>query len=134
MCVCLLQCCEEFFTYQVPSKYLLISIYYALLSAELCTRVRETEKILNLGVASSVKDAGRKFVDNAVANLEAKLDLDIRYQNDINRAVTALQTAIDSLNKNSADYTHVENAIALVQERENLIRDTYADTYGPRSG
>ena len=69
-------------------------------------------------------------VDNAVANLESKLQLDIRYQNDINRAVTALQTAIDSLNKNSADYINVENAIALVQERENLIRDTYADTYG----
>jgi len=61
MCVCLLQCCEEFFTYQVPSKYLLIRIYYALLSAELCTRVRETEKILNLGVSSSVKDAGQQL-------------------------------------------------------------------------
>ncbi len=69
-------------------------------------------------------------VDTAVANLESKLDLDIRYQNDINRAVSALQSAIDSLNKNIADYTVVEDAIALVTERENLIRDTYADTYG----
>ncbi|MBQ8574642.1 MAG: hypothetical protein IJ447_01160 [Clostridia bacterium] len=69
-------------------------------------------------------------VDAAVANLESKLDLDIRYQNDINRAVSALQSAIDSLLKNSADYTAVDDAIAAVQEREELIKNTYADTYG----
>ena len=69
-------------------------------------------------------------VDQAVANLESKLDLDIRYQSDINRATTQLQTAINNLNKNSADYTCVEEALALVSERENLIRDTYAETYG----
>lgn len=43
------------------NKYLLISIYYTLLSAELCTRVRETEKILNLGVSSSVNDVGQQL-------------------------------------------------------------------------
>lgn len=69
-------------------------------------------------------------VDAAVANLQSKLDLDIRYQNDINRATAALQSAIDSLNKNAADYTSVDDAIALVNERENLIKDTYADSYG----
>ncbi len=74
--------------------------------------------------------ADMSAVDQAVANLQSKLDLDIRYQNDINRATTQLQNAIDSLSKNAADYTCVEDAIALVTERENLIRDTYADTYG----
>ena len=69
-------------------------------------------------------------VDTALANLESKLDLDIRYQNDINRATTALQSAIDSLNKNLADYSSVDAAIDLVQERENLIKNTYADSYG----
>lgn len=69
-------------------------------------------------------------VDTAVADLESKLDLDIRYQNDINRAVTALQSAIDGLNKNLADYSSVNEAIDLVQQRESLIKDTYADSYG----
>ncbi|MBR3836027.1 MAG: hypothetical protein IKJ69_04470 [Clostridia bacterium] len=69
-------------------------------------------------------------VDNAIANLESKMNLDIRYQNDINRAVSALQSAIDNLGKNAADYTSVDDAIAAVQEREELIRITYADTYG----
>ena len=69
-------------------------------------------------------------VDTAVANLESKLNLDIRYQNEINRAVSALQSAIDSLNKNLADYSSVDAAIDLVQERERLIKDTYADSYG----
>ena len=74
--------------------------------------------------------ADMSAVDQAKANLESKLDLDIRYQNDINRATSQLQTAINSLNKNSADYSKVEAAIARVVERENLIIDTYADTYG----
>ncbi len=69
-------------------------------------------------------------VDQAIANLESKMNLDIRYQNDINRAVSALQSAIDNLGKNIADYTSVYNAISAVQEHEELIRSTYADTYG----
>ncbi len=69
-------------------------------------------------------------VDAAVENLESKLTLDIRYQNEINRATSALGSAIDSLLKNSASYTAVDEAINAVNERENLIKDTYADTYG----
>ncbi len=69
-------------------------------------------------------------VDEAVEELEATLTLDIRYQNRINRATSALQSAIDSLLKNSADYSSVDDAIAAVNEREHLIKDTYADTYG----
>ena len=53
-----------------------ISIYYALLSAELCTRVRETEKILNLGVSSSVKDAGQQLWNlNMGQNHPERLDI-----------------------------------------------------------
>ena len=74
--------------------------------------------------------ADMSAVDQAVANLQSKLDLDIRYQNDINRATTQLQTAINNLNKNAADYSSVDAALARVTERENLIRDTYAETYG----
>ena len=69
-------------------------------------------------------------VDTAVANLESKLNLDIRYQNEINRAVSALRTAIDNLDKSVADYSIVDEAIAVVTEHEALIKDTYADTYG----
>ncbi|MEE1065098.1 MAG: hypothetical protein UH249_03105 [Acutalibacteraceae bacterium] len=74
--------------------------------------------------------ADMSAVDQAVANLQSKLDLDIRYQNDINRATTQLQTAINNLNKNAADYSSVDAALARVTERENLIRDTYSETYG----
>ncbi|MBQ5591453.1 MAG: hypothetical protein IIU80_00705 [Clostridia bacterium] len=68
-------------------------------------------------------------VDAAVSNLEAKLDLDIRYQNDINRAVSALDSAINSLLKNAADYSIVDDAIAAVQEHEKEIAESYA-AYG----
>ncbi len=69
-------------------------------------------------------------VDSAVANLESKMTLDIRYQNDINRAVSALQSAIDNLGKNIADYTSVDEAIALVEAEKIRIQETYADSYG----
>ena len=68
-------------------------------------------------------------VDAALENLQSKLDLDIRYQNDIKRATSQLQAAIDGLNKNAADYSLVTEAIDRVLEYENNIRDNYAD-YG----
>ncbi len=92
-----------------------------------------TEAVKLLAVANNIDRTqydDMSAVDTAVANLESKLSLDIRYQNDINRAVTALQSAIDSLNKNVADYSSVDAAIDLVHERETLIKETYADTYG----
>lgn len=69
-------------------------------------------------------------VDTAVSNLESKLNLDIRYQSDIDRAVSALNSAINSLLKNAADYTLVDDAIAVVQAHENEIAEKYADSYG----
>ena len=69
-------------------------------------------------------------VDTAVSNLESKLGLDIRYQSDINRAVSALESAINSLLMNAADYTLVDDAIAAVQAHENEIAQRYADSYG----
>ncbi|MCQ2485559.1 MAG: hypothetical protein MJ168_09530, partial [Clostridia bacterium] len=69
-------------------------------------------------------------VDSAIHNLQSKLSLDIRYQDEINRAVSALQSAIDRLNANSADYTAVDTAIEAVAERERQILETYEDTYG----
>ncbi len=69
-------------------------------------------------------------VDAAVENLQSKLTLDIRYQSEINLAVSALQSAIDRLNANSADYTLVDEAIGAAAETETLILETYEDTYG----
>jgi len=69
-------------------------------------------------------------VDAAIENLQSKLDLDIRYQSEINRATSALQSAIDQLLANSADYTLVDEALERVAERERLILETYEDTYG----
>ena len=68
-------------------------------------------------------------VDAAIINLESKLGLDIRYQSDINRAVSALDSAINSLLKNAADYSLVDDAIAAVQARENEIAQQYSE-YG----
>ena len=69
-------------------------------------------------------------VDTAIDNLLSKLDLDIRYQSEINRAVSALQSAIDKLLTNSADYSLVDEAIEAVADRERLIIETYEDSYG----
>lgn len=69
-------------------------------------------------------------VDNAVTALENKLDLDIRYQSEIDRAVSALRSAIDNLTTNGADYTEVDAAIAEAQAVADNIMKTYASTYG----
>lgn len=69
-------------------------------------------------------------VDRAIATLESKLTLDIRYQSEINRAVSALQSAIDALSANAADYTLVDEALEAVAAKERLILETYEDTYG----
>ena len=69
-------------------------------------------------------------VDTAIDNLLSKFELDIRYQNEINRAVSALQSAIDKLLTNSADYSLVDEAIEAVAERERIILETYEDSYG----
>jgi hypothetical protein len=69
-------------------------------------------------------------VDTAVANLQAKLGLDIRYQSDIDRYTSALKSAIDKLTANSADYTAVDAAITAAEDIANDIADTYASTYG----
>ena len=69
-------------------------------------------------------------VEKAVANLESKLTLDIRYQSEIDSAVAALRSAIDKLLTHTADYTLVDVALAEVAERERLILETYEDTYG----
>lgn len=69
-------------------------------------------------------------VDSAIANLQSKLNLDIRYQSEIDRAVDALRSAIDKLTTNGADYSDVDKAISEADEvSDNIIR-TYADTYG----
>ena len=69
-------------------------------------------------------------VDNAVAALEAKLDLDIRYQSEIDRGVTAVRSAINKLISNRADYTDVDAAITEADEVADNILTTYASTYG----
>ena len=69
-------------------------------------------------------------VDNAVASLESKLDLDIRYQSEIDRGVAAVRSAIDKLTKNSADYTDVDAAIEEANQVEENILTTYASSYG----
>lgn len=69
-------------------------------------------------------------VDAAIENLLSKFSLDIRYQNEINSATNALQSAIDRLNANSADYSLVDEALEAVAECERLILETYEDTYG----
>ena len=69
-------------------------------------------------------------VDTAVSNLRSKLELDIRYQSEINRYVSALRSAIDNLTTNAADYSAVDNAIAAAESIENNIYDTYKSTYG----
>lgn len=69
-------------------------------------------------------------LDNAVANLESKLDLDIRYQSEIDRAVAAVRSAIDSLTTNGADYTDVDAAIAEAQIIADNVMKAYASTYG----
>ena len=69
-------------------------------------------------------------VDSAVASLESKLNLDIRYQSEIDRGVAAVRSAIDSLTKNSADYTEVDKAIANADKIADEILKTYAGTYG----
>ena len=69
-------------------------------------------------------------VDKAVASLESKLDLDIRYQSEINRGVAALRSAIDKLMTNTADYTAVDEAIMQADTVADNILMTYASTYG----
>lgn len=69
-------------------------------------------------------------VDSAVSTLQSKLDLDIRYQSDIDRAVAAVRSAIDNLVKNSADYTEVDKAIEEANQIADNILKTYASTYG----
>ncbi len=69
-------------------------------------------------------------VDNAVASLESKLDLDIRYQSEIDRGVAAVRSAIDKLTKNSADYTDVDAAIEEANQVEDNVLTTYASSYG----
>lgn len=69
-------------------------------------------------------------VEAAIENLEAKLTLDIRYQSEVDRAVAALQSAIDRLLTHSADYSSVDAALEAVADREREILETYEDTYG----
>lgn len=69
-------------------------------------------------------------VEAAIDNLYSKFELDIRYQNEVNSAVAALQSAIDKLLTNSADYSLVDEAIEAAADRERLILETYEDTYG----
>ncbi len=69
-------------------------------------------------------------VDSAVAALESKLGLDIRYQSEIDRAVAAVRSAIDNLTANSADYTEVDKAIEEANQVADNILKTYASTYG----
>ena len=69
-------------------------------------------------------------VDSAVATLESKLGLDIRYQSEIDRAVAAVRSAIDTLIANRADYTEVDKAIEEANQIANNILQTYASTYG----
>jgi len=65
-------------------------------------------------------------VDDAVAVLESKLDLDIRYQSEVNSAINALQSAIDKLTTNTADYSVVDDAI----ERANNVDRQTMEQYG----
>ena len=69
-------------------------------------------------------------VDSAVATLESKLGLDIRYQSEIDRAVAAVRSAIDTLIANRADYTEVDKAIEEANQIANNVLQTYASTYG----
>ena len=69
-------------------------------------------------------------VDKAIASLESKLDLDIRYQSEIDRGVAALRSAIDKLMTNTADYTAVDEAIMQADAFADNILKTYATTYG----
>ena len=69
-------------------------------------------------------------VDSAVASLESKLGLDIRYQSEIDRGVAAVRSAINSLTTNGADYSDVDKAIAEADQVADNILKTYASTYG----
>ena len=69
-------------------------------------------------------------VDSAVSALQSKLDLDIRYQSEIDRGVAAVRSAIDSLTKNNADYTEVDKAIAKADKVADDVLKAYASTYG----
>lgn len=69
-------------------------------------------------------------VDSAVSSLQSKLDLDIRYQSEIDRGVAAVRSAIDSLTKNNADYTEVDKAIARADKVADDVLKAYASTYG----
>ena len=69
-------------------------------------------------------------VDAAIENLRSKLSLDIRYQSEIDNAVLALQSAIDRLTANSADYTAVDEALDAVAAKEREVLEAYEDSYG----
>lgn len=69
-------------------------------------------------------------VETAIENLESKLDLDIRYQSEINSAINALQSAIDKLTAHSADYTQVDLAIDRANDVDRQIIEQYKSTYG----
>ena len=94
----------------------------------------DTTAAMNILAEASSIDRSKytdfKAVDAAVSNLQSKLDLDIRYQSEIDRCVAALRSAIDKLTTNSADYTDVDAAIAEAQAVADNIMKTYASSYG----
>ena len=92
-----------------------------------------TEAINIIAEANAIdrtKYSNMAAVDSAVATLESKLGLDIRYQSEIDRAVAAVRSAIDTLIANRADYTEVDKAIEEANQIANNILQAYASTYG----
>ena len=92
-----------------------------------------TEAINIIAEANAIdrtKYSNMAAVDSAVATLESKLGLDIRYQSEIDRAVAAVRSAIDTLIANRADYTEVDKAIEEANQIANNVLQTYASTYG----
>lgn len=69
-------------------------------------------------------------ITKAIDNLNSRLTLDIRYQSEIDRYTSALQSAIDKLITNAADYTLVDEAIQNVNAIAKNIAETYEDSYG----
>lgn len=106
-------------------KYWLVNIEY---------KPADTTAAINIIAEANAIDRTKytdfTAVDSAVSTLQSKLDLDIRYQSDIDRAVAAVRSAIDNLVKNSADYTEVDKAIEEANQIADNILKTYASTYG----
>ena len=73
----------------------------------------------------STKYTNFSTVTDAVKVLESKLNLDIRYQSEVNSAVADVRAAINGLKKVSADYSAVEAAKTNVENKKSEALATY---------